>query len=256
MKKPLCAVLFLFISATVSHAGLSLKPGPQLWVYSTQGNIESISNLVKSNPFDKEVLGRAMFHTLRRGKNLTADDTVEILKLLITYGADLNYKTLNGQTPLIAAVTAGNPRAVKLLLENGADASIADSRWKKAKDYADASGNRELSDLLANPPPPNPLPLAKPDLEPRILNLDISTEESTVYFTYDLVAPEPSCVKIVGSLNKGASYDMKFTGTKGDVGKSVPPGNRKRIAWKPLADYPRGIADLDIILDVVAEKCR
>lgn len=252
----LLALLSILLAAGPAFAGINLKPGPQLWVYSAKGDIESVKNMVEFNAMDKEVLGRAMFHTLRRGKGLSSQDVVAILKLMISYGADVNYKALNGQTPLMAAALAKNLDAVKLLLENGADAGIVDARNKKAVDYALALEARDVLAFINNPPPLKMLEVMKPTLSPKVLNLELTAQGHTVAMNFDLVAPGPACVRVIGSLDKGASYEMKFRGAKGDLGRNVIPGSGKKILWNSAVDYPDGIADLDIILDVVAEKCQ
>lgn len=254
MKRFSALFLILFLAAP-ALAEINLKPGPQLWVYSAKGDIESVRSMVEYNSMDKEVLGRAMYHTLRRGQGVSAEDTVSILRLMISHGADVNYKTMNGQTPLMAAVIAKNIEAARLLLENGADSGIVDHRSKKAADYASGPGAKDLVAAINNPPPLKKLEVVKPDLSPKILNLDLTPQGQTVAMTFDLVAPGPTCVRIIGSMDKGATYGMKFRGAKGDLGRNVIPGSGKKILWNSAMDYPDGIADLDIILDVVAEKC-
>ncbi|MCF6768163.1 ankyrin repeat domain-containing protein [Thiotrichales bacterium 19S11-10] len=48
---------------------------------------------------------------------------IEILKMLIKAGADVNYKNTNKTTPLHHAAQLGDIEKVKLLIENGADAN-------------------------------------------------------------------------------------------------------------------------------------
>lgn len=256
MKKYFAALLVLLLSAAFAHARVTLKPGPQLWVFSTKGDLASVKQLVKTNPFDKEVLGRALYHTLRRGDAINREDNVAIITLLLSYGADPNFKSLNGQTPLMAAAISNNIDAVRLLLENGADPELSDSKQKKASNYLMPGYQKDVASLLASPPPRNPVRRAKPGNEPKIMNLDLSMEGSDVSMSFDLVASEPVCVRITGSLDKGATYGMSFTGASGDLGENVNPGEGKKILWRSLVDYPQGFSEADALIDVVAEPCR
>lgn len=49
---------------------------------------------------------------------------VEVVKLLLDYGADVDAKDQDGFTPLMAAVHGGHPSVVKLLLEHGAQHNV------------------------------------------------------------------------------------------------------------------------------------
>lgn len=44
-----------------------------------------------------------------------------MVESLISQGADVNYSTMQGNTPLTFAISAGNMDILKLLLQNGAD---------------------------------------------------------------------------------------------------------------------------------------
>lgn len=245
-------IMAILLVAISSFAGVRLKPGPQLWVFAAKGDIASVKNLVESNAFDKDVLGRAMYNSLRREDLAKSADNQDVVRLFLSYGADPNYRALNGQTPLIAATVAKNLDAVKLLLENGADQTIADGYMKTPMNYA--SGNPAIEALLKAPPPLSPL--ARVPVEPKILNLDLSMEEATVYMSYDLVSETPACVKIVGSLDKGATYAMTFRGATGDLGENIAPGQGKKIVWNSTVDYPSGFSEVDVLIDVIAEKCK
>lgn len=246
----------ILICAAEASAGINLKSAPQLWVYSTRGDIASVQALVMSNAFDKKVLGRALFHTLRRGEGDDPATSLRIARMLLSYGADVNYTALNGQTPLIVAASTGNTDAVVLLLQNGADPQAVDWRQKTALDYATSSqAPGPLISALKYPPEPKPVEKASQDNEPKINNMDLALEGREVLVTYDLVSPFPVCVALVGSTNKGASNNMRITGEKGDVGK-VAPGVGKKISWNFANEYPKGFGDIDVLIDVIIEPCK
>ena len=54
---------------------------------------------------------------------LTTDraDRYELIELLLSFGADIQQRGINGYTPLHYAVTANDPKAMELLLSHGAD---------------------------------------------------------------------------------------------------------------------------------------
>lgn len=75
----------------------------------------------------------------------------DILKALLRHkGIDVNVKNIVGETYLFAAAAKGNMDAVKVLLEAGADPSIARIDEKKPADIARQSGHHDLADLIDN----------------------------------------------------------------------------------------------------------
>ncbi|CCG52957.1 Protein of unknown function containing ankyrin repeat signature [Flavobacterium indicum GPTSA100-9 = DSM 17447] len=63
------------------------------------------------------------------------------VKLLIEKGANVNYKDSNGQTPLILASITGNIEEIALLLKAGADINGVDMNNSSALIHASAEGN-------------------------------------------------------------------------------------------------------------------
>ncbi|MDE7227532.1 MAG: ankyrin repeat domain-containing protein [Treponemataceae bacterium] len=60
---------------------------------------------------------------------------IGIAEALISQGADVNYETLQGNTPLTFAIQANDMEMIKLLLKNGADA------WKEVRTLMGGSIN-------------------------------------------------------------------------------------------------------------------
>ena len=84
---------------------------------------------------------------------------LNILKLLIKKGANINKADSMGNTPLINACELGKAENVKILLANGANPNQANLEAEKPLDLAIKSGNKELIDLLM--PLTKLLPLTK-----------------------------------------------------------------------------------------------
>ena len=252
--KNLALIFLLMFIPALATAGVGLKPGVQLWVYSMKGDVDSIRAAVSEHSFDRKVLGRALYHYLRRSKNVDDKEVLEAVKVLLTNGADVNYKSVAGKTPLMAAAKRNSRDLATLLLENNADPSIADSNGNTAPAIAKDAGNVGVTYVFDNPPAPKPLAKLTP-VESKIVNPDLWLEDRTIVVTYDLVGSTPSCVALIGSLDGGASYQMVFTSVSGDIGQGVSPGDDKRVEWQLYDDYPGGLDDYDVLIDVVIAEC-
>jgi uncharacterized protein len=77
-------------------------------------------------------------------------DTIEVIRLLLQFGADPNQRGIEDYTALHMAVAVRNPAAMKLLLEAGGDPQLAtridDCETPRA--MAEAAGLREIASLL------------------------------------------------------------------------------------------------------------
>jgi len=69
---------------------------------------------------------------------------VEVVKKLISYGADVN-QVSQGKTPLMMAARYNNVEILKLLIENGANLRAKDERGNDALKYAEQSGAKEAA---------------------------------------------------------------------------------------------------------------
>lgn len=80
----------------------------------------------------------------------------EYFGLLINYGLNVNHKNKGNVTPLQKAIDAGNKNAVRILLENGADAQHKDNRGNSMFYVALVDKlNYEIYDLLCEFDSPN-----------------------------------------------------------------------------------------------------
>ena len=92
---------------------------------------------------------------------------VDMVRLLIERGADVNAATLLGQTPLHNAVLRNDPEIARLLIENKADVNVITKQGYAPVDWAAVRGHSRLIDLLvehgaARPEPPASAATIKP----------------------------------------------------------------------------------------------
>jgi uncharacterized protein len=76
-------------------------------------------------------------------------NSVEVARLLIEAGADVNATAAGGYTPLHIAASGGKQEIVLLLLENGANREACCDQGKMPADYARERGHAEIAVLLA-----------------------------------------------------------------------------------------------------------
>lgn len=75
-------------------------------------------------------------------------NSVEVARLLIEAGADVNASAAGGYTPLHLAASNGNRDVITLLLENGANREACCDQGKSPADYAREHGHSEAVALL------------------------------------------------------------------------------------------------------------
>jgi ankyrin repeat protein len=77
-----------------------------------------------------------VYHTNTALTYAARDGFIEIARLLIDHGADVNWIDGEGVTPLILAAFKDHPDLSQLLLDHGADPSVIDQWNRTALDYA------------------------------------------------------------------------------------------------------------------------
>ena len=78
-----------------------------------------------------------------------AGNHTDIVKLLVTNGANVNVKQQAGVTPLHSAAQNGNPDMLILLLEHGADTQVRMEGGKLPADLAREKGFDEIAEILS-----------------------------------------------------------------------------------------------------------
>ena len=87
-----------------------------------------------------------------------------------------------------------------------------------------------------------------------VSNVAIAEGEGAAEITYDLSAAGPCAVALVGSEDGGESFELRVESAQGDLGPAVSPGRGKKIVWHIALDYPDGLGDREVVLEVVADE--
>jgi len=72
----------------------------------------------------------------------------EVIRLLLTYGADINAVDDAGDSPLLQCARDGFVDGARLLLEHGANPNLRDEQGKSPLDHAVENGHVEIADML------------------------------------------------------------------------------------------------------------
>lgn len=85
-------------------------------------------------------------------RNASTTSNIEMVKLLLEYGADANIQNKDGWTALMLSAshskTDSSIECVRLLLDHDADANIQDNNGWTALNFANSYGSQETANLL------------------------------------------------------------------------------------------------------------
>lgn len=167
---------FIVVCMFLSQLG-NVYGQESIFMIARSGNIDQVKELMKTNPdcinqkntdgFSPLILacyklnnsvatffienGALLNENGPMGTPLMASvvkGNVEITKLLLSKGADVNLADANGTTALIYAVQFSNKEILSLLLEHNVDKSHKDKDGKTAFEHAVFSGNEDIINLL------------------------------------------------------------------------------------------------------------
>jgi ankyrin repeat protein len=103
--------------------------GYAYWLYNTGG---------KKHEFEVWV---------ENAQKIVNADNIKKIELLLRKGADVNAKAVNGNTPLLDAVNLCQNQMIKVLLDNKADAAIANNEGISPQSLAAFTGNSQLLNM-------------------------------------------------------------------------------------------------------------
>ena len=112
-------------------------------------NVPSILN--ETVPADSEDFDSKAEYKDKDGQELhaaTKTGCIEIIKLLLSEGFDIDLRDRNGATPLMGTALYGQQGAFQMLLQNGADPSLKDNGGFSLLYYAAEGGNTSIINEL------------------------------------------------------------------------------------------------------------
>jgi len=114
-------------------------------------NIKNNLNILK--PKSEDDIIRDLSKLSQEEKNQKLIDAsfygyLDIVKILIEAGADVNTKNFFGYTPLLWASIYNHKEVVNLLIEAGADINAKNNYGYTALIYASGNNNKDIIDLL------------------------------------------------------------------------------------------------------------
>lgn len=79
---------------------------------------------------------------LRPLQSAVANCHLDVVKVLLKFGPDINVQMIGGFTPLMSATALGDEEMVELLTSHGADQSLKANDGRTAADFTKLSGNK------------------------------------------------------------------------------------------------------------------
>ena len=153
--------LALILFGVEAHSQTAVNEDYRLaWRTNRDGNIETLRDLLKKNPAlakqkDSSYPGETLLHAAAgKMSGLTGSEIVtptvdlEMVKLLLETGAEINALDDSGETALIDASKQGNLKIVEYLIEQKADLNVKNSDGLTALHFAAGTARRETAKLL------------------------------------------------------------------------------------------------------------
>ncbi len=255
MCKRLLATLTLVIVCLAvplpkSHAIDAMVAKNRLIQSVTNSDIATAEQILFEHAIDKWTLGHALMTALNANSARSERTVHRLANLLVAKGAHIDYSDYKGKTLLMEAIAKRFETVTDLLLVNGADMYARDDEGRNAWDYVDmGTGEAEMITWILN----NERRMRKEirDLC-KIQNLSAKMRDDCVVITYDLEAPTPVPVALIAEQSKDRRRrSLNVVTVKGDVGNMVPPGKKREIIWEIAKDYPSGVPNKQILLDVI-----
>jgi|GEM_PF-1952451 len=156
---------------------------------------------------------------------------IEIAKLLLQMGMDINAPNNQGQSPLHCAASANQPKSIKFLLEKGANVNARDLAGNTALHYAVQNDQIEIAKLLLQ--------------TGMDINAPNNQGESPLHFATS--ANQPKNIKFL--LEKGADVNARNLAGKTALQYAVISGQQDTIdllLWDVINSFTSIRADVDI----------
>jgi ankyrin repeat protein len=136
------------------HRGYELYPESYLMKKRGKLKLRMLKILLENGASESintvdDYKGLAPIHYIVSSRGTYPKDQEKAIKLLISYGADINLKTKDGKTPLHEAIQyAGYLKTVEFLVQNGADVNAKDAEGKTPLKLAVEHNETEIAEFL------------------------------------------------------------------------------------------------------------
>ena len=144
INRTLFLLLLLSMSNSLKAQKWDNKLNYSLLEVAADGNVDSLISILKLDPkidFRDVNNGTALFYA-------TQNNHIDIVKILVFNGANPNYGTDDGFTPLMTACYNGYFDMAEYLAHAGASIDMRDEYWATAIHYAVAMNNYYIVDML------------------------------------------------------------------------------------------------------------
>lgn len=122
-------------------------PKARLWRSVVRCNVTKVEGILSTHVFDRQELGKALWMSVTRAAPDNHGKTLKIVALLLNKGANINFADVYERTALMVASESLDEPLVTLLLSHGADPGLADTKGRRASDYA-ASAARNAGNVM------------------------------------------------------------------------------------------------------------
>ncbi|WP_342255471.1 ankyrin repeat domain-containing protein [Spiroplasma endosymbiont of Poecilobothrus nobilitatus] len=195
------------------------------------------SKKIKNNINNKSYLNIGCLHWA--SLNLKNINNLEITKLLIDNGADVNLQDENGTTPIYYAISTDNIEIVKLLIDNGADVKNINKNGLTPLYYAIILDKKEMVQFLIN--------------NGADVNLRDKNGLTPLHFAID----ENNKEMVQFLINNGADVNIKITSTGATILHYAIIKNKKEMVKLLInngADVNKGVDSLIPLNYAIGEK--
>jgi len=124
------------------------KVNEQLYKAIVKNDSEKVAKLLKQNADPNYIISSGPWMKVNMLITAINNDNIEIVKLLISTKADVNWKDGFNTTALMYAAAKGNKDIVILLLDNGADINATDGQGNTVLTAAKESKNQDVIKLI------------------------------------------------------------------------------------------------------------
>ncbi|XP_076279889.1 uncharacterized protein LOC143208872 [Lasioglossum baleicum] len=174
------------------------------------GNLEIVEDILKNGADVNMLDNTGYFGGISLLQRAVNEKQVQMAKLLINYGANVNVKNIRGETPIVNAIQNRDTKMIELLLTNGADIKADPELVCNAVSY----GNLELvEDLLKN-------------------GADVNMLNGNLYFRHSLLhmavnGEQEQMAKLL--INYGANVNVKDTREKTPILNAILMRDTKMV---------------------------